>query len=308
MKKAVLLSAAVIVLVGCGSRGTEIKAAKVKRGELVSIVNATGTVRSNNEAKLTTVASGRIEKIFVEENQKVEKGELLLELESAEQYAKDYGRMKSLGDKGFVTSQQVELAKQTWENTFIAAPFSGTIAKKYSFTGETLFAGTSALLLADLNDLVLETNIDETDIGKVKTGQTAHVILDAYKNTKIPAKIQFIAKSSLDLKEKGITYLVKAKLADAPVVLRLGMTGDINIDTESVKDALMIPYSSVAEERDYKYVYAVESNVLVKKKIRTGIESYEFIQIIAGLKEGDLVAESGLSKLKEGQKVKIINK
>ena len=184
MKNTILISAvlAAALLSGCGMNGgTEVKLAKAVKGELVVNIQATGTVRSNNEAKLTTVASGRVSKIFVEENQAVEKGKLLLELDSTAQADKDYQRMNSLSEKGFLAPQQAEQAKEQWKNTFISAPFAGTVVKKFIEVGETLYGGTPALMLADLEDMTFESNIDETDIGQLKVDQRADVVLDAYK-------------------------------------------------------------------------------------------------------------------------------
>jgi len=304
---AFVISAAFIS--GCGMNGgTEVKIAKAVKGELVVNVQATGTVRSNNEAKLTTVASGRVSKIFAEENQTVEKGKLLLELDSTAQADKDYQRMNSLAGKGFLAPQQAEQAKEQWKNTFISAPFTGTIVKKFVEVGETLYGGTPALMLADLNDMIFESNIDETDIGELKAGQRAEVVLDAYKQTKIPATIIFISRSSLEVKEKGITYQVKSRLDKSALALRLGMTGDIYVKVNNKNNVLMVPYTAIGDDKDGKYVFAVEKGKAVKKTVKTGLESYDNTEIISGLKEGEGVIENNISKIKDGQAVKVAEK
>ena len=164
---------AALFLTNCGRGGTEVKTAKAVRGNLVVTVSATGTLRSNNEAKLTTNSAGRVSRIYADENQQVKKGETLLELDTTAQAEKDYKRLAALAEKGFASPQQAELAKEQWKSTYIAAPFEGTLAKKFVEVGEPLMPGSPAFLLADLNDLVMETNIDETDIGEVKAGQRA---------------------------------------------------------------------------------------------------------------------------------------
>lgn len=303
---AVLAVVVVSVIKFKGSSGTEVKAAKAERGELVITVSATCNVRSNNEAKLTTTGSGRVSKIYCDENQEVKKGDVLLELDTTEQFEKDYKRLLSLEQKGFVPSQQVELAKEQWKSSFITAPFSGTIVKKFVEIGEPLISGSSAFMLADLNDMIVEANIDETDIGRVKTGQSAEIVLDAYKDKVIKGKVIFIAKSSLELKEKGITYSVKVKLDSSNVILRLGMTGDINIRITSKKNVLMIPYTAMGEDKDGKYVFKIENNNKLKKTyIQTGLENYDSTEILKGLNENDSIVESNISKLKEKEKIKI---
>jgi RND family efflux transporter MFP subunit len=302
-----ILSAAFFVILftgGCGNGSVEVKTAKVVRGELVVNVQSTGTVRSNNEAKLTTVSSGRVSKIFVEENEAVEKNKVLLELDSTAQTDKDYKRMAALSKKGFLAAQQAEQARELWKNTFVNAPFAGTIVKKYIEAGETLYGGTPAFLLADLNDMIFESKIDETDIGLLKAGQKAEVVLDAYKGSRIPATIIFIAKSSLEVKEKGITYQVKARLDKTLLTLRLGMTGDIYVKVANKSDVLMVPYTAIGDDKEGKYVYAPEKGRAVKKYVKTGLESYDFTEIISGIKEAEAVIEGNISKIKDGQKVK----
>lgn len=297
----------VISISRCGKNSkNDMKIAKAHKGLLVVTITSNGTVRSNNEANLATVGSGKVEKILADENQFVEKGADLLELSTYGQAQKDYKRQADLGEKGYVTSQQVELAREQWENTFIKAPFSGTIAKKFVEPGEMLIGGTPAFLLADLNDMIVETNIDETDIGNVKVGQAAEITLDAYKNVKLTGRVLFISRSSLEVKEKGITYQVKVKLyPSAGVTLRLGMTSDVNIKVAEKENVLMIPYTAIGEEEGKNYVFTVEKNILKKKFIETGLENYDNTEILSGLNENDVVIENNTSKLKDGQKVKV---
>ena len=303
----VVLTAALIS--GCGMNGgTEVKTVKAVKGELVVNIQATGTIRSNNEAKLTTVASGRVSKVFAEENQFVESGKLLLELDSTAQADKDYKRMLALSEKGFLPAQQTEQAKEQWKNTFISAPFAGTVVKKFIEVGETLYGGTPALMLADLSDMILESNIDETDIGQLKVDQRADVVLDAYKEIKIQATIIFISKSSLEVKEKGITYLVKARLDKNELALRLGMTGDIYVKVADKSNVLMVPYTAIGDDKDGKFVFTPINGKAVKKAIKTGLESYDNTEIVSGINEGEAVIESNISKIQVGQKVKIVEK
>ena len=297
------------LLFGCMvNGGQEVNLTKAVKGNLTVKVQSTGTVRSSNEAKLTTVSSGRVSDIFVSENEFVEKDRVLLKLDSTSQAEKDYKRTASLAAKGFMSSQSAEQAKELWKNTFIAAPFSGTVVKKFVEIGETLYGGNPAFMLADLSGMIVETNIDESDIGQVSAGQDAEVVLDAYKDVKLRGKVTFIARSSLEVKEKGITYLVKIKLDTSDKVLRLGMTGDVYINAASKPDVLMLPYTAIGDDKDGRYVLSVEKDKAVRKAVQTGLESYDSTEIVSGLKEGDTVIENNLSKVKAGAKVRAAKK
>jgi len=315
MRKAITMGIIVVfcalltVSLGCmGKGGQEVNTVKAARGNLTVKVQSTGTVRSNNEAKLTTVASGRVSDIFVSENESVAKDKVLLKLDSTAQAEKDYKRTASLTAKGFMSSQSAEQAKELWKNTYIAAPFSGTIVKKFVEVGETIYGGNQAFLLADLNEMTVESNIDESDIGQVSAGQDAEVVLDAYKDTKLHGKVTFIARSSLEVKEKGITYLVKIKLDPSEKTLRLGMTGDVYINAATKPAVIILPYTAIGDDKDGRYVLAVEKDKAVRKTVQTGLESYDSTEIVSGIKEGETVIENNLSKVKAGAKVRAAKK
>ncbi len=305
----IVFCAVLAVSLGCmGNGGQEVNTIKAVKGNLTVKVQSTGTVRSNNEAKLTTVSSGRVSDVFAAENESVVKGKILLKLDSTAQAEKDYNRIASLASKGFMPSQSAEQARDQWKNTFISAPFSGTIVKKFIEKGETLYGGNQAFLLADLNEMTVESNIDESDIGQVNIGQDAEVVLDAYKDTKLHGKVTFIARSSLEVKEKGITYLVKIKLDTSEKLLRLGMTGDVYINAASKPDVIILPYTAIGDDKDGRYVLVVEKDKAVRRTVQTGLESYDSTEIVAGVKEGEAVIENNLSKVKAGAKVRAAKK
>jgi len=305
----IMFFAVLAVSLGCmGNGGQEVNTVKALRGNLTVKVQSTGTVRSNNEAKLTTVASGRVSDIFVSENESVAKDKVLLKLDSTAQAEKDYRRAASLASKGFMPFQSAEQAREQWKNTFIAAPFSGTVVKKFVEAGETLYGGNQAFMLADLNEMTVESNIDESDIGQVSIGQDAEVVLDAYKDTKLHGKVIFIARSSLEVKEKGITYLVKIKLDPSEKMLRLGMTGDVYINAASKPAVIILPYTAIGDDKDGRYVLAVEKDKAVRKAVQTGLESYDSTEIVSGITEGEAVIENNLSKVKAGAKVRAAKK
>ena len=115
----IVFCAVLAVSLGCmGNGGQEVNTIKAVKGNLTVKVQSTGTVRSNNEAKLTTVSSGRVSDVFAAENESVVKGKILLKLDSTAQAEKDYNRIASLASKGFMPSQSAEQARDQWLATF----------------------------------------------------------------------------------------------------------------------------------------------------------------------------------------------
>src|SRR5262249_37681348 len=110
--------------------------------------------------------------------------------------------------------QQVAYAKAQLDKTIIRSPISGTVLQLASQQGETLAAGLSAptlIIVADLNRLQVDVFVDETDIGKVKIGQEAEVMVDAFPKTPFVGKVSKVASGST-IQQGVITYDVTISL------------------------------------------------------------------------------------------------
>ncbi|HLK58681.1 MAG TPA: HlyD family efflux transporter periplasmic adaptor subunit [Chthonomonadaceae bacterium] len=110
--------------------------------------------------------------------------------------------------------QQVKYNAAQWDKTIIRAPISGTVLQLAAQQGETLAAGLSAptlIIVADLNRLQVDVYVDETDIGKVKLGQEADVVVDAFPKTPFIGKVVKVASGST-IQQGVITYDVTISL------------------------------------------------------------------------------------------------
>ena len=109
---------------------------------------------------------------------------------------------------------QVKYNKAQLDKTVIRTPISGTVLQLASQQGETLAAGLSAptlIIVADLNRLQVDVFVDETDIGKVKIGQEADVVVDAFPKTPFTGKVTKVASGST-IQQGVITYDVTIAL------------------------------------------------------------------------------------------------
>ncbi|MEA3318047.1 MAG: efflux RND transporter periplasmic adaptor subunit, partial [Bacteroidota bacterium] len=178
--------------------------------EYSPILNYTGTAFANKEANLGTTLPGRVEKTFFAKGTKVKKGALLVQL-SNELYsqalierntlAKDYNRVDRLRKKGSVSVQDYDHVKAKYEaakektemmrkSSEIRAPFDGTIVDYLVNEGENFlfspsfkagYSHTSGIVqLMQLNIIKIKININEKDIAKIKNGQDAKIVFDAY--------------------------------------------------------------------------------------------------------------------------------
>ncbi len=191
------------------------------------------------------------------------------------------------------TKENLEKSKIRLSYTKIYSPIDGIVANITAREGETIVAGLQvANLITILNPEKLEIRIytDETDIGKVRTGQKVIYYTDAYPNKYFEGVISKIYPEPI-VRENIVYYLsiVKVKPEYAKY-LRPEMTIYAKIITGEKKNVLLVPNSALKYEMGKQYVYKIVNGKPVKVYVKTGIIGEKYTEIVEGLKEGDIVA------------------
>lgn len=179
---------------------------RVTMEDMAEYVEATGAVAPENRIDITPNTSGRIEKMMVEEGVTVKSGQVLAEMSSSD-------RVAILDAARNLSAAEYAHYQKSYKSIKITAPTSGTIILKDAVNGETV--SSSKVIYALSDRLIVEGNVDESDIGKVKVGQTALINLDAYPETTVEGKVMRIAdegKSSSNV----IQYKVRIRLDNIP--------------------------------------------------------------------------------------------
>lgn len=131
----------------------------------------------------------------------------------------------------------VEYYKKLLEKTIIKSPISGKVIRKYLEGGEAVTPGPPILAVADVEKIRINTEVDETDVGRIKIGDPAEVTSDAYPGKTFKGEIQEISDyvgprkvkpnnpaKNLDMKVIHVKILLKEKTP-----FKLGMTVDVRI-------------------------------------------------------------------------------
>ena len=245
-------------------------------------------------------------------------------------------------------SASVSEAYDNLNRTSIYAPMSGTISKLDVEIGERVvgtqqMAGTEILRVANLNNMEVEVDVNENDIVKVQVGDSANVEVDAYLKKEFKGIVTEIANSAYgNLTSDQVTnFKVKVRILKESYLdllegkpenyspFRPGMTATTDIITNTRKDAIAIPISSVVVKTDttsnststkttvsqsntdvkFECVFIKDGDVAKLKVVETGIQDDSNIEIISGLQVGDEVITGPYNivtkSLKVGSKVKI---
>jgi len=150
---------------------------------------------------------------------------------------------------------------------------------------------TSSDAVIVLSDrLIVQAQVDETDIGKVKLGQKAVISLDAYPDTKVKATVDHIAYESTIVNNVTI-YEVDILPNKIPAVFRSGMSANVDIIEQSKENVLLIPLVSVKKDVQGSFVYVrpASGEKPVKQQVQLGIADDYNVEVISGLDTHDNV-------------------
>src|SRR6266436_1134925 len=184
--------------------------------------------------------------------------------------------------------------------TEIKAPVSGTVLQRIVERGEMVspsaFAGdsgarTSVVALADLTDLQIELDISQTDFSRLKMGQRAEIVPEAFPNLKYTG---FIAEIAPEANRAKATVQVKIKVEDPNEQLRPEMNARVNFLPDSspgelkASSRILVPKAGVVKKDGNDFVFVIKNNRVEQRTVRLGQESGEFYSVIDGLSGGEL--------------------
>ncbi|MFH1018105.1 MAG: HlyD family efflux transporter periplasmic adaptor subunit [Pseudomonadota bacterium] len=292
MKKKAILWGTVIVLLLAGagafafrkkpSDGLSYQEIKVARGDLQSKILSTGVVQPENRLEIKAAIPGRAERIFVEEGNVVKKGQRLALMSSTERAALlDVARAKG--------SEELKRWEQYYQAAPILAPINGTIILRSVEPGQTVTSSDTLLVMSDR--LTVKAQVDETDVAQIVLKQRAQIILDAYPDNAVPARVDQIAYDATTVNNVTV-YIVDALPDATPRFMRSGMTANVTFFVDSKKNVLRVPSGALVPKdgRSYVLVGPVREGAQpVEKEVNLGLNDGKFAEVVSGLVEGDTV-------------------
>jgi len=241
----------------------------------------------------------------------------------------------------------VKQSRDNLSRTSIYAPMNGTISKLSVELGERVvgtaqMAGTEIVRVANLNNMEVEVDVNENDIVKLAVGDSTIVEVDAYLKREFKGIVTEIANSAEQtLSADQVTnFKVKVRIVptsyadlteDRPEYyspFRPGMTATVDIITNKRKDIIAVPISAIVVKNDttdakrtvgkdkntvndekFECVYVKNGGEAKLRVVTTGIQDDTNIQVLTGLKEGDIVITGPYNlvtkTLKSGDKVEL---
>lgn len=219
-------------------------------GDMVS--PAAGAIEYPEPVSLMSESSGTVKKVYVKNNDWVEKGQKIAELEN-DSLINSYERAQiSLRD----SELNLESSKKSLDNYYIKSPIDGVVITKNYKAGDTIEGtqSTTLMVVADMSKMIFTINVDELDIAKIKLEQKVEVEADALPDEKFEGRVTKIASEGVS--QNGVTTYAVEVTIDEPGDLLPGMNVSAEIIIEESFDTLVLPIEAVGNIQDgYGIVY-----------------------------------------------------
>jgi RND family efflux transporter MFP subunit len=335
MKQTLLLSLICMgMLFSCGGKKqqeNETTVTKVKVNTVVAklepvdrISTYTATVKADVINQITPAMPGRIEKIYVEIGDRVQKGQLLVQMESSNlkqqnvqlaNLEKDYERYLELLKVGGIAQQQVDqiktqidvlktAIKNLQDNTQLLSPINGTVTARNYDNGD-VFAQQPILTVQQLNPLKAVIYASESLFAEIKPGMSVRIKLDVYGNEEFTGKVTLIYPT---IDASTHTFGVEVTIPNSHLKVRPGMYARVSLNLGTAEN-IVIPDAAVQRQSgaNDKYVFVIENGVAKYRKVELGQHLNDRFEILSGVSPGDAVVTAGQARLIEGTEVEIIN-
>jgi len=339
-----LLTISTLLLVGCTDPAPAAKNGSPKgpKVHLVEVIQASpekshtqhqrsGTLKARRTVRIHTQEEGRINRVPLYEGDRVEKGDLLVELDSSllraqldkakatrRQALLDRNRLTGLVKKRAAskdelartnTALDVAIAEQKLLQTrlgftSIDSPITGIVSQRLMEPGDLAAKHSHVLTLTDPQSLMTQIHISELLLPYLSNGDPVVVQIDALGSQPFNGKILRIHPELDPVTHQGI---VEVTLTPIPDGARAGQFARVTLNTAKVA-RILLPFSAVRRDRAGEFIYQMDTQQKAHRtSIRSGIRIADQVEILEGIKVNDQVIVRGFLGLTENKKVTPVN-
>ena len=190
------------------------------------------------------------------------------------------------------------------DQTKIYAPMVGDVSLRYVDQGALVNPNSPIIQVVNLSTMVIQGNVPERDVGKLRVGNVAEVSVDA-----IPDKIFHgrVARIAPVLDPATRSALIEIDISNVQRTLKAEMFARIQLDLGTMREATLIPRDGLVYRGSQSGVYIVEgdNNKPVFRPIETGMTLDNSVEVLANLKIGDTIVGRGATMLNDGDQITV---
>jgi membrane fusion protein (multidrug efflux system) len=316
---------------GRAPQAIPVAAVEVRPRDLLRTVTVTGPIEPIRQVSVSSQTSGTVLRVRVEEGDRVHTGDLVAELDAREASAQleraqavlanakaSFERAQQLQASDLTSAADLDAVRSTYEIAKadvelwrtrlafcrITAPVSGVVTAKNVERGSSVSNNTVLFEIADDSLLVVRVRVSELDIVHLEPGRNVDLQLDAYPGARLEGHIRRIFPSA-DPASRLVPVEVVLDRTPPGVDARPGFLARVEFTLDRRSDVLAVPASAVGVSDSEAFVYEVEADTLVRKKVETGLTASGWIEVRQGLERGARVVSSGHVNLRQGASVRV---
>ncbi len=307
-----------------------VSVAAIETGTVSSYIISTANLIPEDEVKILAEVEGRVAELFVEEGDRVVRGQALASLarEDAEithrkselkaanarlaheragrvvaenlLSREDFDRI-ALDDD--VAQQEVAEARWRLDRTTIRAPFTGRVTERILRAGQHVRPGDTLFTVADFDPLIAWIYLPEKEVLDLDEGRAVRITLKADESTRFSGRVRQI--SPVVDRSTGTVKVTVEALAP-PAKVRPGAFVTIEIVRETRTATLLLPREAVIRELQDAFVFVARGEVAEKRVVSLGLEEGGRTEALSGVTAGERVIVAGQGGLKDGTPIKVI--
>ncbi len=294
---------------------------------------ASGTVEALNEAYISPEISGQIKNIYVSEGERVDKGELLIKLNtsilennigevrtSLELATTVFNKQKQLWDKNIGSEMQflearnrkksLESKLKTLESqldmAYIRSPLKGVVDEIFLKEGELATPGVQLMQVVNLDVLYINADISENYLPDIRKGEVAYIRFPSYPEIQLEEPIRRIGQM---IEPQNRTFTIQFKIDNRQEKLKPNILSIIQINDYNSGSAFVVPSQIMKEDRNGTYLYraVTKGSQLIAEKayVEPGKSYKNETEILQGISTGDTVVVKGYNIISDGTEIKI---
>lgn len=312
---------------GGGGMPVPVVSRAVSLQPLARELRALGTARANEAVEITAKTSNIVSVVRFRDGERVSKGAVLVELDSAQARAdlaaataalteseSQYRRAQELLPTQSLSKSQydqivatrtanaarVDAARARLEDTVIRAPFGGRVGLRRVSVGGLISPGTVITTLDDTSIIKVDFAVPENNLTALRTGLAVSVSSTAYPGRIFRGKVASV-DSRVDSTSRSLQ--VRAEVPNADGALKPGMFLNVELLRDE-RQAIVIPEEAIVPDQDRQFVFVVKGGMAEKREVRTGLRRPGSVEIVSGLAAGERIVVEGTVKLRDSGPVR----
>ena len=288
-----------------------------QRQSITPVMRFAGSLDPVWQADVAAKIDGRVEKVYVNEGDKVTAGTVLAHLEQTEQTAnllsakgslmdaqttleraeRELQRYQALYEKGAVSEQTVDNYRFARNNA------QGKLSEAQGVWDNMQDKLSGASVTAPQDGIISKRYYQEGYYAKVGTA-----LFNIADISELTAKINIPEGQISNIAVGGLarTFAAEVTVDNSAGKLRGGVYANVVITAEPKENALVIPMSAIVMREDQRTVFVVDDDGVVSRRVLTiGFVSDNMVEVLDGLSDGDRIVTGGQNKLREGSKIKL---